>query len=146
MAAKVYECMFLLDVNKVGSDLDGIVKHLHGLLEKHQAEILASRPWDERRLAYPVEGQKKGLYYLTYFRAEGKQIVEFERDCALYEPILRYLVIKLEHPRIVEGMLAVGRDENGAMALQTVTDPGPDDGLGDDHRERGGRRERYSRD
>ncbi len=144
MAAKVYECMFLLDSNKVGADLDGVVKHLHTLLEKHQVEILASRTWDDRRLAYPVEGQKKGLYYLTYFRAEGKHIVELEREFALYEPILRYLVIKLEHPRIVEGMLAVGRDEH-AMALQTVTDPGPDDGLGDDHRERGGRRERYSR-
>lgn len=142
MAANVYECLFLLDANKVAGDLDGVVKHLHGLLEKHHAEILASRPWDERRLAYSVEGQKKGLYYLTYFRADSKTIVSFERDFALYEPILRYLILKLDHPRIVEGSLAVGRDENGAMAMQTVMDPGPDDGLGDE-RDRGGRRDRY---
>lgn len=146
MPANVYECLFLLDANKVGGDLDNAVAVLQGMLEKHQSEILISRPWDEpRRLAYPVEGQKKGLYYLIYFRTEGKHIPEIERDCALNEQILRYLIIKLHHPRIIDGTLAAAREDRNMVAMQTVTDPGPDDGLGDDVRDRGGRRERYSR-
>ena len=73
MPAAVYECMFLLDTNKVAGDVPGAAKQLHTILEKNNAEILASRPWDERRLAYPIRENnvvhKKGLFYLTYFRA-----------------------------------------------------------------------------
>src|SRR5262249_10143266 len=67
MPANVYECMFLLDSTKVAGDVPAAAKQLHSILERHQAEILASRPWDERRLAYPMGNHKKGLFYLTYF-------------------------------------------------------------------------------
>lgn len=121
MPANVYECMFLLDTNKVAGDVPNAAKQLHALLERNHAEMLASRPWDERRLAYPINGHKKGLYYLTYFRTEGKNIVGIERDCALTELILRALILKVD-PKHVDIMLQLARDEH-AVALQTVTEP-----------------------
>src|SRR5579884_1866304 len=137
MPANVYECMFLLDPNKVAGDVPNAAKQLHALLERNQAEVLASRPWDERRLAYPINGHKKGLYYLTYFRSEGKNVVGIERDCALTELILRTLILKVD-PKLVDIMLTLARDEH-AVALQTVTEPPPDEeggegGEGDRHR------------
>src|SRR5579884_2208306 len=129
MPANVYECMFLLDTNKVSGDVPNAAKQLHALLERNHAEVLASRPWDERRLAYPIRGHKKGLYYLTYFRTEGKNIAGIERDCALTELILRTLILKVD-PKHVDLMLQLARDEH-AVALQTVTEPPPDEeGLG----------------
>ena len=128
MPANVYECMFLLDTNKVAGDVPNAAKQLHALLERNQAEVLASRPWDERRLAYPISGHKKGLYYLTYFRTEGKNIVGIERDCALTELILRTLVLKVD-PKHVDIMLQLARDEH-AVALQTVTElPSDEEGI-----------------
>jgi small subunit ribosomal protein S6 len=143
MPANVYECMFLLDTNKVAGDVPAAAQQLHALLERNHAEILASRPWDERRLAYPVRGQKKGLYYLTYFRTERKNLINFERDCALNEMILRQLVLAID-PKLVDIMLALARDEH-ALALHSVTEPDVDEtgdlGIGDsDSRE--GRRSR----
>ena len=39
-------------------------------------EVLASRPaGTDRKLAYPIKGHRKGLYYLVYFRTEGKNVV-----------------------------------------------------------------------
>ena len=38
-------------------DQGATVKQLHALLEKNHAEVLASRPWAEQKLAYPI---KKG--------------------------------------------------------------------------------------
>jgi small subunit ribosomal protein S6 len=135
MPANVYECMFLLDTNKVAGDVAAAAKQLHVILERNQVEILASRPWDERRLAYPIHAHKKGLYYLTYFRAEGKSIVGIEHDCSLNEAILRALILKID-PKYVDPMLELARDEH-AVALVTVTDPPDDDGLGgDDGRDR----------
>jgi len=121
MPANVYECMFLLDTNKVAGDVSGSAKQVHALLERNHAEILASRQWDERRLAYPVKGHKKGLYYLTYFRCDGKNVVGIERDLALSELVLRYMILHVD-PKLVDIMLTLARDEH-AMALQTVTSP-----------------------
>src|SRR5437899_10075428 len=120
MPQNVYECMFLLDTNKVSGDVAAAEKQLHGILERNHAEILASRQWDDRRLAYPVKNHKKGLYYLTYFRSEGKNVINIERDVALNETILRALVLKVD-PKLVETMLTLARDEH-ALALQVITE------------------------
>src|SRR6266851_5054690 len=116
MPANVYECMFLLDTNKVAGDVPAAAQQLHAILERNHAEVLASRPWDERRLAYPISNHKKGLYYLTYFRSEGKNLVNIERDVALNEMILRSMVLKID-PKMVDTMLALARDEH-SLALQ----------------------------
>lgn len=145
MPANVYECMFLLDTNKVAGDVPGAATQLQGLLERNQAEILASRPWDERRLAYPIRGHKKGLFYLTYFKAEGKAIVNIERDLAINEMVLRHLILNVD-PKLEEAMLTVGKNPH-ALALQSVQEVEGGDGLdapdmmGDSRGPRRGRRD-----
>src|SRR6516225_7811941 len=101
MPANVYECMFLLDTNKVSGDVNAAAQQLHAIFQKNQAEVLASRPWDERRLAYPIKNHKKGLYYLTYFRTEGKNLVGIEHDVSLNETVLRSMMIRID-PKMVE--------------------------------------------
>lgn len=126
MPVNVYECLFLLDTNKVAGDVQAAAKQIHTILEKNHAEILASRPWDERRLAYPIKGHKKGLYYLTYFRTEGKNLLNIEHDVALNEMILRSLVLHVDEKH-VDTMLAIARDEH-ALALQVAPEGGPEGG------------------
>lgn len=126
MPSNLYECMFLLDTNKVAGDVQATAKQLLAILEKHQAEVLASRPWDERRLSYPIRGQKKGLYYLTYFRIESRNLSEIEHDVKLNETVLRNLVIKI-HPKLEETMLTLARDER-ALALQAAAEEVPVEG------------------
>jgi small subunit ribosomal protein S6 len=129
--------MFLLDTTKVSGDHATAAKLLHSILERNHAEVLASRPWeDNRKLAYPIKGHKKGLYYLTYFRAEGQNLTPLERDFALNETILRTLILRVD-PKLVDIMLNVARDEH-AVALQTVNEPPPEDNGGEP--ERGPRR------
>ena len=80
MPVNTYEGMFLLDSAKVAVSWDDSVKHVHDILTKHRSEIVASRQWDERRLAYPVEGHKKGTFLLTYFKTEGSALKEIVAD------------------------------------------------------------------
>jgi small subunit ribosomal protein S6 len=126
MPANVYECMFLLDPTKVAGDVPAAAQQIHAILERHQAEVLASRPWDERRLAYSIGTHKKGLYYLTYFRADAQKLVDIEHDCKLNESILRQLVIRID-PKLVDNMLAVARDEH-ALALQVASPEAAEEG------------------
>ncbi len=73
MSVNTYEGMFLLDSTKVAVSWDDAVQQVHDILTKHEAEIVASRQWDERRLAYSVEGHKKGTYLLTFFSADAER-------------------------------------------------------------------------
>src|SRR4051794_10355401 len=96
--------MFLLDSTAASNNWDDAVRQVHGILEQNQAEVVASRQWDERRLAYPVNGHKKGTYLLTYFRAEGEKLQQIEHDCKLNGIILRDLILKI-HPKLAEHMI-----------------------------------------
>src|SRR5437588_8692805 len=126
MPVNLYECMFLLDTTKVAGDVPAADKQLRSLLEKNHAEVLVSRPWDERRLAYPIKNQKKGLYYLTYFSSEGKNLVNIERDCALSELILRMMILKID-PKLVNDMLALAKGEQHAVALHNYQEEPADE-------------------
>jgi small subunit ribosomal protein S6 len=131
MAQNVYECMFLLDTNKVAGDVANLETQLLGLLQKHNAEPLAHRVWDDRRLAYPINKHKKGLYYLMYFRTEGKNLVNIERDIALNELIIRSLTLKID-PKLVDDMLELAKSGH-APALHAIQDePGEETKLDDD--------------
>ncbi len=104
MATNTYEGMFLLDSAKVAVSWDDSVKQVHDILTKHQSEIVASRQWDERRLAYPVEGHKKGTYLLTYFKTDGASLKEIVADCHLSDLVLRELILKV-HPKLVDHLV-----------------------------------------
>jgi small subunit ribosomal protein S6 len=104
LAVNTYEGMFLLDSTKVAVSWDESVKHVHDILSKHQSEIVASRQWDERRLAYSVDGHKKGTYLLTYFRTDGGTLKDIVADCHLSELVVRELILKV-HPKLVDHLV-----------------------------------------
>ena len=126
MAANVYECMFLLDTSKVAGDVAAADKSIRAILERNNAEVLVSRPWDERRLAYPIGNQKKGLYYLTYFSADGKSLPGIDHDCKLNEMVIRQLVLRVD-PKLVDTMLALAKGEH-ATALHNMQEEGGENG------------------
>lgn len=120
MAANVYECLFLLDSNHFSRDPHGTSNKINDIISGAGGEVLASRLWTEQKLAYPVDGHRKGSYWLAYFRIESTKLAEFERACRLNESILRHLTIKID-PRL-EGALV-------AHALgQSLTEEQPAEG------------------
>jgi small subunit ribosomal protein S6 len=105
VAKHVYEAMFIFDSNRFGRDPGGVSGAIATMAQKFGGEILASRLWEERRLAYPINGQRKGTYWLTYLRLESKELVNLNREIALNESIMRSLVLKVD-PRIVDALVS----------------------------------------
>lgn len=105
MAANVYEGMFILDSNRYGRDPEAVSGQVPAMIESLGGEVLVSRLWEERRLAYPIKGQRKGAYWLTYFRLEGDRLSELVHQCHINDDILRELFLKVE-PRIVDALVA----------------------------------------
>jgi len=122
VAMQCYDCFFLFDSNKYNRDPGGVSAKAQQAIEELGGEILASRLWEERKLAYPINGQNKGTYWLTYFKIEGTKIAELNRVCQLDENILRFLVTKVD-PRLIDTLVAhtLGKVEEGDEAAEEAT-------------------------
>jgi len=94
---KLYEAMFLVDSAEATADWEDINAVIKKILEKTSAEIVSIRKWDDRRLAYEINGKSRGTYILCYFRTEGGKIREIEREVQLSERIMRVLILSAEH-------------------------------------------------
>jgi small subunit ribosomal protein S6 len=94
---KLYEAMFLVDSADAAADWDGVNAAVKNVLERAGAEIVSIRKWEDRRLAYEIDGKARGMYILSYFNAEGGRIREIERDVQLSERIMRVLILSAEH-------------------------------------------------
>ncbi len=110
MAENVYECMFIFNANTYAKNPAGVGKTVEEMVKAVDGEILASRLWNEQKLAYPINGHRKGAYWLTYARMESTTISKLNRACQLNDGILRHLVIKID-PRLVDTMVAVAKGE-----------------------------------
>lgn len=105
MTANVYEGMFILDPNQYSRDPAAVSGAINELIEKHGGELLVSRLWSEQKLAYPLNGHRKGAYWLTYFRLESTRLADLNREIRINERILRSLLLKIDN-RLVDAMVA----------------------------------------
>jgi len=103
-----YEGFFLFP-QAVAANLQGAIDHLEELLKRVDAEVVSLRKWDERRLAYEIKGNKRGVYFLVYFRADPARLTDLERGCNLSEQLLRSMVTRADHIPAEEIEAADGR-------------------------------------
>ncbi len=116
--------MFLLDANGYARDPLGIPKQIAEIVSKCGGEVLASRLWAEQKLAYPINGQRKGVYWLTYIRLEGAKLVQFERACRLNDNITRNLTLKVD-ARLADTLVAHARGDVEETPKEEASAPAP---------------------
>jgi small subunit ribosomal protein S6 len=93
---QTYEAMFLFG-GAAAQDAEGAIRTARGMIERHGGQILVIKKWDERKLAYEVNGQKRGTYIIAYFTAPGAGVTAIERDVKLSEDVLRIMIVKADH-------------------------------------------------
>jgi small subunit ribosomal protein S6 len=100
----VYEAMFIFDSNRFARERAGLPAEVEKMIKTAGGEVLVSRLWEERRLAYAIGTHRKGTYWLMYFRSPSSIITPLNRECEIHDAILRHLVLKI-HPHLVEAVL-----------------------------------------
>lgn len=106
----VYEGLFIFDSNKFAREREGLAKEVEALVEGIDGEVLVSRLWEERRLAFPINGQRKGAYWLMYFKAPTLRVKELTRACEINDSVLRQMFVKLP-PALVDPIIAHAKGE-----------------------------------
>lgn len=111
-----YEAMFLFP--PAGAmDLQACMDYVKMILDRQGCEIIVLKKWDERKLCYEIGGQKRGLYIICYFRAQGSVIATIERDAKLSEQVLRIMVMRADH---------LNEQEMAAVEPQPIAPPRED--------------------
>lgn len=105
-----YEAMFLLGPSAT-AEPEGALNLCRGMIERHHGKMILIKKWDERKLAYEVNGQKRGTYIIAYFTAPGDAVGPIERDVKLNEQVLRVMVTKADH---------LNKDEMAAVEPQPI--------------------------
>ncbi|MEO1128352.1 MAG: 30S ribosomal protein S6 [Planctomycetota bacterium] len=105
-----YEAMFLSPPT-AGPALEELLSHIKEILDKAGAEVIALRKWDERRLAFEIKKNKRGLYLLAYFSCDPATVSEIERLSNLSEQLLRVMVLRADHLTMEEMQSADAREE-----------------------------------
>ena len=104
MATNVYEGLFIFDSDLYAKGTDEVSSQVASIVEQLGGEVLLSRIWDERKLAYPIKGHRRGTYWLTYFRIEPSAVKDLTRQFQLSDSILRFLILLVE-PRLVDTLV-----------------------------------------
>jgi len=104
MATNVYEGLFIFDSDLYAKGADEVSSQVAGIVEQLGGEVLLSRIWDERKLAYPIKGHRRGTYWLAYFRIDPSAIKDLTRQFQLSDSILRFLILLVE-PRLVDTLV-----------------------------------------
>jgi len=113
VAEKVYESMFIFNANAYARNPAGAGNAVKEIVESAGGELLASRMWNEQKLAYPINGQRKGVYWLTYMKLDGDSLPKFNRSCKLNDIIIRHLVVSID-PRLVDPLVAAANETRPA--------------------------------
>lgn len=121
--ATIYEGMFLLDNQVVRADWARAKAVITDALQKHGANVLTARRWDERKLAYTIRGRRRATFLLTFFEHAGDGVNGMRRDLDLDERVLRYLMLGVE--ALPEGELEKSQAELAEGF--TVPSPPPDE-------------------
>jgi small subunit ribosomal protein S6 len=120
----VYEGMFILDASKFARDPAGMAQQVSDLVKQFGGNVLAARLWDERKLAYPIKGHRKGVYWLVYFSMEGGNLAALERQCEITEDIVRKLILKVDH-RIADALVQHALAGEAAPRRSAAQTPAP---------------------
>lgn len=91
-----YEVMFIVKANLEESAIKEVSKGYENLLKTLKAELVNSKDLGQKKLAYPINKEVRGYYYLMNIKANNDAIKEFDRKMRLDENILRHLIIKEE--------------------------------------------------
>lgn len=92
---KTYEQMFILNPSLDEEQENALVEKLANVVKTDGGEVLETKRWGKRRLAYDIKGQAEGTYWVMTFKAPAIVPEELRRIVKITEGFLRDIIIDL---------------------------------------------------
>lgn len=91
-----YEIMLIVKTSLDEKALTNITKEVQSLINGHSGKVIEFKDMGRKKLAYPINKEISGFYYLINAEASNETIQEFDRKLRINENIIRHLILKKE--------------------------------------------------
>jgi small subunit ribosomal protein S6 len=91
-----YELMYIIRPNVDDETKKSIVERFDNILTSNGAEIIDSKEWGKRRLAYEINDFREGIYHIVHVNSNPEAVQEFDRLAKISDDIIRHIVVREE--------------------------------------------------
>lgn len=91
-----YEILYVIRPDIEEEAKSTLVKRFDEVLTNNGAEIVESKEWGKRRLAYEIEDFKDGYYQIIKYNGDSAAADEFDRLAKFNNDIIRHIVVRDE--------------------------------------------------
>ncbi|MDE1548320.1 30S ribosomal protein S6 [Jeotgalibaca caeni] len=92
-----YEINYIIRPNIEEAAKAELIERFDSILTDNGAEIIESKDWSKRRLAYEINDFREGIYHIVKIKSEeAAAINEFDRLAKINNDILRHIIVKEE--------------------------------------------------
>ena len=92
-----YESVVITRPELTESQVENLTDDLTAIITSENGKVISSENWGLRNLAYKINKNKKGHYFLINIDCDPSAIFEYERQMRINEDIIRFLTIKIDH-------------------------------------------------
>ncbi|MGG0668938.1 30S ribosomal protein S6 [Sporosarcina koreensis] len=92
-----YEIMYIIRPTVEDEAKKALITRFDDILTSNGAEIIESKEWGKRRLAYEIDDLREGYYQLVTANAGIEAIDEFTRLANINEDIIRHMAVRLDN-------------------------------------------------
>src|SRR5260370_29947893 len=129
--ARDYELGLVIKPDVGDDQARAIVDRVTQTVASNSGQVVRVNAWGRRRLAYPIEHHRDGLYFFFDLIMPPESVGELERTLHVNESVMRHL-LKLRDPRIAAQQRQREAEAEAQAAVQaaqaaaaTETAPGP---------------------
>ncbi|SFV58458.1 SSU ribosomal protein S6p [hydrothermal vent metagenome] len=94
-----YENLVIIKPTLTQEELEQELKAVEEVITSNGAEIAATETMGMRKLAYPIQKNQRGFYYVVYYTVEPSAISEIERRFRINENLLRFMTVKYDNKK-----------------------------------------------
>lgn len=91
-----YEMMFIVKTTIDEAAVNATVENLKSVITSMKGEITDSKDLGQKKLAYPINKEITGFYYVVDFTANNELVAELDRKARIDENIIRHMIINLD--------------------------------------------------
>ncbi len=99
----LYEACYIMDVNTSEEQVAQIAAITEGAVTDAGGEVVGTRDFGSRRLAYEIDGHVAGVYKLLYFYGNKEAIESLKHEMAVNQTVVRARVFAANPDALVRG-------------------------------------------
>jgi len=91
-----YEIMFIVKSTTESETIKNTAEAMKKIVTDNKATVVEFNELGEKKLAYPINKEISGYYYVMKIEANKEAVSEIDRKASINENILRHLIIRLD--------------------------------------------------